>query len=643
MTSALWCVLLLGILEPPTAIADDAAPAWSPDGHWIAYTLALPSWRQSLPTSWLSPRPESPSADAAPVYRLYATRPETGESALLVESDQALSSPVWNPDGTALAFSKLEVDGDHSRVEVVVQNALESRRVVHSEPVADPIAAGTWLAGRRLAWSPDGAYLVVPRYAPAGLAILRADQGTVLKRLDGAFSPSWSPDGTKLAFYRSGKPDGLFWLDTTFAEPRRLIDAPEAARMMPPLWSRDAQTLSFARRDPTAPPVPANMQIRGKPALSLVRVHLENGQIESLRALNHDALAGGDAFRAVSVVTDAEGDEMFSTTWVEGLPSQIAWSRPRRGEIRNRFRLLDDTTTLTALALSPTSRSLALRLGPPGPGAPVVVFLPETDRVIPIVPDDEARASWVGFMLKTLHEVLSGWPARPDITNPPIDRSTPLPVPGDNVEEPAAADRVSRVARLARPICDRPEDLSPIEPEFALRLDEAKLIFDYLRGDYPAALANLDHLEGRQEDARSAFERLVIRVQIAIGQGDLDQARDSLNYLRSRFSRPKQIIEETPRGPHLTEVDDPDATWLTCLSDLIAQRADSATSETENPNGHANSDAPDFAPPDEQLEPPPNAFRRMVPIGGRVRVLVRPAPRPGNPPPAPLQPIRIPR
>jgi hypothetical protein len=643
MTSAVWCVLLLGILDAPPAIADDAAPSWSPDGHWLAYTLALPTWRQSLPTSWLKPAPESPPTETPPVYRLYATRPETGESALLVESERAISSPAWNPDGTALAFSRLTVDGDHAQVEVVVQNALESRRVIHSETVADPVAAGTWLAGRRLAWSPDGAYLVVPRHAPSGLVILRADQGTVLKRLDSAFSPSWSPDGAKLAFYRSGSPDGLFWLDTTFAEPRRLIEAPEAARMMPPLWSRDGQTLSFVRRDPAAPAAPVNMQIRGKPALSLVRVNLENGQIESLRALNHDPLAAGDAFRSVSVATDIEGDEMFSTTWVEGLPSQIAWSRPQRGEIRNRFRLLDDTTTLTALSLSPASRTLALRLGPPGPAAPVVVFMPETDRVVPIVPDDEARAAWVGFMLKTLHEVLSEWPARPDITKPPIERSTPLPVPGDNVEEPAAANRALRVARLGRPICDRPEDRPPIEPEFELRLDEAKLIFDYLRGDYAAALVDLDHLEGQQEDARSAFERLVIRVQIALGQGDLDQARDSLKYLRTRPAGPTQIVEETPRGIRLTEVDNPDATWLTCLSDLIAQRADAAATGIEPPTGHVNPDAPDFEPPVELIEPPQVPFRRVVPMGGNVQIRVRPIPPRVNQPPVPIPPVRVPR
>jgi len=299
--------------------------------------------------------------------------------------------------------------------------------------------------------------------------------------------------------------------------------------------------------------------------------------------------------------------------------------------------LLDDTTTLTALSLSPSSRTLALRLGPPGVTAPVAVFMPETDRVIPLVPDDEARAAWVGLMLKTLRAVLREWPARPDITAPPIDRSTPLPVPGDNVEEPTAASRATRVARLGRPICDRPEDLGPIDPEFTLRLDEAKLIFDYLRADYPAALADLDHLEGRREDARSAFERLVIRVQIAIGQGDLDQARDTLKYLRARAAGPILIVEDTPRGPRLTEAADPDATWLTCLSDIIAQRAEAEAAGVENPSGHANPDAPDFEPPDEGLAPPPppNAFRRAVPIGGKARVQIERMRRFGANPPVP--------
>jgi hypothetical protein len=627
MTSAAWCGLVLGLLGGGPSVASDPAPAWSPDGHWIAYTLELPDWRRSLPGSWLNAQSSDPAPEipGAPTFRLYATRPETGESALLAESSHPLSSPTWNPDGTALAFSRMTVEAGKGRIEVVVQDAPESRHVVHAEAVGDPVAAGAWLAGKRLAWSPDGKYLVVPQFAPAGLAILRADQGNVLKRLEGAFSPSWSPDAAKLAFYRAGDPDGLFWLDTNFAEPRHLIDTPQAARMMPPLWSRDGQILSFVKHDPSVvAPQPRLQAARGKPSLSLIRIHLENGQIESLRALNHEPIPPGESFRDVSVVTDVEGEEMYYTTWVDGQRSQITWSRPRSGEVRRRFNPLDETTTLTALSLSPTSRTLALRLGPPGVSAPVVVYVPESDRFIPMVPDDAARAAWVGFILQTLQTTLSEWPARPDVTNPPIDRTTPLPVPGDNVEEPAAANRAARLSRFGRPLCDGPADLGPIDPEFALRLDEAKLVFDYLRSDYTAALDDLDALEGRRNDRRSSLQELVIRTQIAIGLGNLDQARDTLKYLREIPSGPSQILEETLRGPYLTDVPNADAAWLTCLSDIIAQRA-GAADESGPASSHPNPDAPDFEPPDEVID---NVVPMPIPPFRRVpRMFVRPVPQ----------------
>src|SRR5512135_20582 len=89
---------------------------WSPNGVWIAYTIAVRSGSPSLPEGWLfETRPPSgssivegkPAKGGAAGYRLWATRVDTGESVLLEESRGPLTAPAWSPDGKALAFGRL--------------------------------------------------------------------------------------------------------------------------------------------------------------------------------------------------------------------------------------------------------------------------------------------------------------------------------------------------------------------------------------------------------------------------------------------------------------------------------------------------------------------------------------------------------
>ncbi|MBV8265141.1 MAG: PD40 domain-containing protein, partial [Planctomycetaceae bacterium] len=124
----LTSVVMLGCLHAPVL--------WSPDGRWLAYTMAVrpgppsltPGWifetgrEAERPLSWgdQAPRP------AAAIYRLWATRADTGASVVLEESRGPLTSPCWSPDGKVLAFGRLVPEDDgRARFEVVVQEALD--------------------------------------------------------------------------------------------------------------------------------------------------------------------------------------------------------------------------------------------------------------------------------------------------------------------------------------------------------------------------------------------------------------------------------------------------------------------------------------------------------------------------------------
>src|SRR5690349_9230408 len=113
MHAALWIVLLgssLAVPGLPTPVA------WSPDGKWLAFTQDVRPVRMPVEPGWLfaTGEDEAPKLRAAvetsrpaTSYRLWASRPETGESVLLEDSRNPLSAPCWNRDGTSLAFGRL--------------------------------------------------------------------------------------------------------------------------------------------------------------------------------------------------------------------------------------------------------------------------------------------------------------------------------------------------------------------------------------------------------------------------------------------------------------------------------------------------------------------------------------------------------
>src|SRR5262249_15007591 len=155
---------------------------------------------------------------AATSYRLWATQAETGESVLLEEARGPLSSPCWSPDGKAVAFGRIvpEPEG-RARVEGVIMDGPGRQRGLYSRPYSNLNPRAADLPSLAPSWSTDGRFLAVPIFQQTlGLAILRADNGRVLKQLEGAYWPSWSPDKTMLAFVHNGDPETLQCLDTNF-------------------------------------------------------------------------------------------------------------------------------------------------------------------------------------------------------------------------------------------------------------------------------------------------------------------------------------------------------------------------------------------------------------------------------------------
>jgi Tol biopolymer transport system component len=200
-------------LEDLTPQAEGTLPDWSPDRTRIAFG---------------SIRSGDPG-----VYVMEAD----GSSPVLLTPG---GTPVWSPDGHRIAFSG--PDG------VTVMNADGS----------DPVVLAP---GYAPAWSPDGTQIAFNRVGQCAADICGVDlyvvsaDGSVVRKLtasmnifDQWLSPSWSPDGTRIAFTRDccflgADLHGVETIAPSGGRTSRVYTGPVRGK---PVWSPDGATLAFA-------------------------------------------------------------------------------------------------------------------------------------------------------------------------------------------------------------------------------------------------------------------------------------------------------------------------------------------------------------------------------------------------------------
>jgi Tol biopolymer transport system component len=199
---------------------------------------------------------------------LFVSAPDGTGERLLVGGPRFDVQGTWSPDGTKIAYWSWQrtTDPEPLLVDLVVVDEDGSHRVTLTTFSADQLVAVPETTGgpdtrlRRLSWAPDSRSLAWSAFVNGSHRMFVAYvDGSAIRLLgDGSLDgqdPTWSPDGTQIAFY-GGRYDvdrGIYLMAAAGGQPVRLSHAKSGPwSFAEPVWSPDGQRLAYAALPPAS-------------------------------------------------------------------------------------------------------------------------------------------------------------------------------------------------------------------------------------------------------------------------------------------------------------------------------------------------------------------------------------------------------
>jgi Tol biopolymer transport system component len=227
--------------------------AWSPDGHWLAFTGTI--------------RGRVKRAEEA--TDLFVVRADGSGLRRLTHTGAAID-PVWSPDGRTIVFAELTLNvGGSNLITDIAAPLMRVNRDGTDLRELTPRVRGQ--VDRPGSFSPDGTQLVFTRANVSALEQIgrietsieaMTPDGSGLRQLfPGGIDPAYSPDGRRIAFVSNRDRNGIIRVgedESEFANELYVMnaDGTGAHRLthssklseLSPTWSPDGTRIAYARQ-----------------------------------------------------------------------------------------------------------------------------------------------------------------------------------------------------------------------------------------------------------------------------------------------------------------------------------------------------------------------------------------------------------